>query len=132
VPALILCVPMLDTTFVVIRRMREGRPVFSGGTDHSSHLMAGRGLTPRAIALVNYGAAVAGCVLALALLQISGVAGVAILLGCAILLVAILFGMVREAATVPDGRLTAVPLLARIIRPRIHAAIEPPDIGSGR
>ena len=36
-PILILAVPILDTTLVTIVRLLEGRPVYQGGRDHSSH-----------------------------------------------------------------------------------------------
>ncbi|HYG70859.1 MAG TPA: MraY family glycosyltransferase [Actinomycetota bacterium] len=55
VQALILGVPVFDTAFVVITRIRAGRPVLVGGTDHSSHHLARRGLSPRRVALVLYG-----------------------------------------------------------------------------
>jgi UDP-GlcNAc:undecaprenyl-phosphate GlcNAc-1-phosphate transferase len=131
VPALILCVPMLDTAFVFIRRIREGRPVYSGGTDHSSHLLAGRGLTPRAVALVNYGAAAAGSALAFALLGVSGLARLAVFLGCAVLFLAIVLALVREAAIGPQGRLPAVRSLPQTLGRQVRVVVESSD-GSAR
>ena len=43
VPVLALAVPLFDTTLVVIARFRDGRPVMPGGTDHTSHRLAGQG-----------------------------------------------------------------------------------------
>ncbi len=45
-PVVLLWLPILDTTFVVVTRLRERRPVMKGGKDHLSHRMAGLGLPP--------------------------------------------------------------------------------------
>ena len=37
---------VFDTTLVVISRVRAGRPVYVGGTDHSSHRLMLLGLSP--------------------------------------------------------------------------------------
>ena len=42
-------VPLLELSFVLIRRTIEGRPFWIGGTDHSSHVMMRSGLNPRAL-----------------------------------------------------------------------------------
>ena len=36
-PMLVLAVPILDTTLVTVVRLLDGRPVYQGGRDHSSH-----------------------------------------------------------------------------------------------
>jgi len=49
VPIAILGVPILDTTFVVITRLRQRRPIYQGGKDHISHRLVERiGLASRA------------------------------------------------------------------------------------
>ncbi len=40
VPALILGYPIFDTVLVTVMRIREGRSIFQGGKDHSSHRLA--------------------------------------------------------------------------------------------
>lgn len=40
VPIVILGYPIFDTTLVTIIRLREGRSIFQGGKDHSSHILA--------------------------------------------------------------------------------------------
>ncbi len=62
VPIAILGVPILDTTFVVICRLKEGRPISQGGKDHLSHrLVAAFGLPPRnAVAALWLAAATLG------------------------------------------------------------------------
>jgi UDP-GlcNAc:undecaprenyl-phosphate GlcNAc-1-phosphate transferase len=44
-PVLVLAVPILDTTLVTILRLLEGRPVYQGGRDHSSHRLVRFGLS---------------------------------------------------------------------------------------
>src|SRR5207244_8276092 len=44
-PILILAVPILDTTLVTIVRLLEGRPIYQGGRDHSSHRLVRFGLS---------------------------------------------------------------------------------------
>jgi UDP-GlcNAc:undecaprenyl-phosphate GlcNAc-1-phosphate transferase len=64
---LVLGVPLFDMTLVIIARLRERRPIYIGGTDHASHRLVMRGLSPRTVAFVTYGAQVALCGIALAL-----------------------------------------------------------------
>jgi UDP-GlcNAc:undecaprenyl-phosphate GlcNAc-1-phosphate transferase len=54
VPVLIIAVPLFDTALVVWSRWRAGRPVFRGGTDHSSHRLVKLGATPVQAALFTY------------------------------------------------------------------------------
>ncbi|CAB4709431.1 MAG: hypothetical protein F2663_09410 [Actinobacteria bacterium] len=44
-PVLILAVPILDTTLVTVARLLEGRPVYQGGRDHTSHRLVRFGLS---------------------------------------------------------------------------------------
>jgi len=44
-PILVLAVPILDTTLVTVIRLLEGRPVYQGGRDHSSHRLVYLGLS---------------------------------------------------------------------------------------
>ncbi|HSD48869.1 MAG TPA: MraY family glycosyltransferase, partial [Actinomycetota bacterium] len=67
VPVLALAVALFDTTLVVIARFRDGRPVMRGGTDHTSHRLAARGLTHVQVALVAIAAQAACSILALGL-----------------------------------------------------------------
>jgi len=69
VPALILAIPIFDMSLVVMSRWRAGRPVFRGGTDHSSHRLVAVGASPRMAALITYAAAGLSGTAALALLQ---------------------------------------------------------------
>jgi UDP-GlcNAc:undecaprenyl-phosphate GlcNAc-1-phosphate transferase len=52
-PLLILALPFLDTAFVMLVRFAEGRPVWQGGRDHSSHRLVYYGMGERrAVALL--------------------------------------------------------------------------------
>ena len=66
VQALILGVPVFDTTFVVVSRLRGGRPLLLGGKDHSSHRLAAFGLTGRQVAVTTYAAQLACSCIAVA------------------------------------------------------------------
>jgi UDP-GlcNAc:undecaprenyl-phosphate GlcNAc-1-phosphate transferase len=46
VPLLVLGLPMLDTTTVVLARVRRGRSVLRGGRDHLSHRLVALGFAP--------------------------------------------------------------------------------------
>lgn len=51
-PLLILAVPLVDLVWVVVFRWRSGRPVHVGDTNHLSHRLVRRGLSPRTAVLV--------------------------------------------------------------------------------
>ena len=53
-PVLILGYPIFDTTLVTFLRLKEGRSVFIGGRDHSSHILASTGLKKRNAVLMIY------------------------------------------------------------------------------
>jgi UDP-GlcNAc:undecaprenyl-phosphate GlcNAc-1-phosphate transferase len=53
-PVLILGYPIFDTTLVVISRIRDKRPIFQGGKDHSSHRLSILGLRKRRAVLVIF------------------------------------------------------------------------------
>lgn len=55
VPALILFVPIFDTTFVTVLRKLWGRKASEGGRDHTSHRLVALGLTERNAVLMLYG-----------------------------------------------------------------------------
>ena len=53
-PLLILAIPILDTVLVTVMRILEGRPVYRGGRDHTSHRLVYRGLSEkRAVVLLG-------------------------------------------------------------------------------
>jgi UDP-GlcNAc:undecaprenyl-phosphate GlcNAc-1-phosphate transferase len=112
IPLLALAVPLFDTTLVVIARLREGRPIFRGGTDHASHRLAARGLSHVEVAVVAMSAQ-AGCsAVAIVLLAASdGVvlvwAGVAAALAAGALLTTLRLDHPRAGAEDMPGILSA-------------------------
>ncbi len=60
VPVLILSVPILDTTFVTVQRLLEGRSVSSGGRDHTSHGLVALGITEERAVWILWSLALAG------------------------------------------------------------------------
>jgi UDP-GlcNAc:undecaprenyl-phosphate/decaprenyl-phosphate GlcNAc-1-phosphate transferase len=66
-PLLILAVPTLDTSLVVVARYLGGRPVWQGGTDHSSHRLVYKGLSERRAVGVLLGITVVCSAMAIAL-----------------------------------------------------------------
>lgn len=65
---LLLGVPIFDTSLAVTARLLGRRPIYVGGTDHSSHRLAALGLSSRRVTAVTCGAQVACCLAALSLL----------------------------------------------------------------
>jgi UDP-GlcNAc:undecaprenyl-phosphate GlcNAc-1-phosphate transferase len=55
-PLMALAVPMLDVGLSICRRFLRRQPIFTGDHGHIHHRLLARGLTPRAVALVLYGA----------------------------------------------------------------------------
>ena len=54
IPLLVLAYPIFDTTFVILRRFWEGRPLFQGGKDHTSHRLVSLGLGELEAVLLIY------------------------------------------------------------------------------
>jgi UDP-GlcNAc:undecaprenyl-phosphate GlcNAc-1-phosphate transferase len=54
-PLLVLAVPIVDTTFVVARRLRHGEKVFEGDQAHLHHRFLRRGFSQRRAALTIWG-----------------------------------------------------------------------------
>ncbi len=54
-PLLVLAVPIVDTTFVVVRRLKHGEKVFEGDQAHLHHRFLRRGFSQRRAALTIWG-----------------------------------------------------------------------------
>lgn len=65
VPALILFVPIFDTTFVTVLRKIWGRKASQGGRDHTSHRLVALGLSERNAVFMLYGLAILACAISL-------------------------------------------------------------------
>jgi len=64
-PLMALALPLADTGLAVVRRFLRGRPIFSADRGHVHHRLLDRGLTPRRVALLLYGACGLGAALSL-------------------------------------------------------------------
>lgn len=65
IPALVLLVPIYDTTLVTLTRIWRAQPVSQGGCDHASHRLVRLGLSEYDAVLILYGLSAAGCAMAL-------------------------------------------------------------------
>ena len=54
IPVLILSVPIFDTLFVMASRLLQGRNIFEGGKDHTSHRLVTLGLSQKKTVLLLY------------------------------------------------------------------------------
>ena len=76
--------PLRDAALSIARRYLTGRPIFSADHGHIHHRLLERGLAPRRVALLLYGASgVAACVALLQTTTQSGIARLMIALFCA-------------------------------------------------
>jgi UDP-GlcNAc:undecaprenyl-phosphate GlcNAc-1-phosphate transferase len=83
VPLAIVAVPLLDTVLVTVTRTLSGRSISQGGLDHSTYRLIALGLTERQVALLLYGFAIAGGMVAILLTWLDH--GLGFLLGAAFL-----------------------------------------------
>lgn len=96
-PLLILGVPLLDMVVVVIARIREGRPIYVGGTDHSSHRLTYRGWSGHAVAFTMYAAQLVMSCAALFIAYASEVWALIAVIAAAVVAGALLVGMLSLA-----------------------------------
>ena len=69
VPILLLSIPILDTTLVVISRLRRGAPIYKAGQDHVYHRLTQLGMSPaQAVVTMHVAALLLGCLAFVALL----------------------------------------------------------------
>jgi UDP-GlcNAc:undecaprenyl-phosphate/decaprenyl-phosphate GlcNAc-1-phosphate transferase len=113
VPVVVLGIPILDTSLVVLSRVRHRRPVFLGGRDHIAHRLVMAGLSTRTAISLMYVTAIClgwlGLVISRATtdvaLMLSGFVVVVGLLGAGFLLKVPVYGedlQDVEPRTVPD------------------------------
>ncbi|MCY7348572.1 MAG: hypothetical protein LH614_20475 [Pyrinomonadaceae bacterium] len=79
VPALILFVPIFDTTFVTLLRKLWGRKASQGGRDHTSHRLVALGLSERKAVLLLYGLALFGGLLSLFVRELKAIQSLALI-----------------------------------------------------
>ena len=70
VPILLLGVPILDTTLVVVSRLRRGEPIYKAGQDHVYHRLTQLGMSPaQAVVTMHVAALLIGSLAFVALRQ---------------------------------------------------------------
>jgi UDP-GlcNAc:undecaprenyl-phosphate GlcNAc-1-phosphate transferase len=86
-PLLVLAVPIVDTALVIVVRLLEGRPIYQGGRDHTSHRLVYYGLTERraVVLLALISASLGATSLGYTVIENSRVALVGVLLTFALL-----------------------------------------------
>ncbi|MEX0833629.1 MAG: MraY family glycosyltransferase [Actinomycetota bacterium] len=99
IPVLILGVPLFDTLLVIVARLRDGRPIYRGGTDHSSHRLVAAGMSGRDVALGVYAVQLVLSVIALLLLYATNTAALAVTLGVAAVCIAALAALLTLTGT---------------------------------
>lgn len=92
VPILLLGIPIFDTTFVVISRVRRGLPFYKAGQDHVYHRLTQLGMSPsQAVVTMHVGALLIGSLafvaLPLAPVPANLLFGLAVLFGLSVLVV---------------------------------------------
>lgn len=68
---LILAIPAFDLIFVILTRMRDGRPVYEGGRDHSNHRLASLLQCPKRTVLLIWASGAVLCVAGLSMLRLN-------------------------------------------------------------
>jgi UDP-GlcNAc:undecaprenyl-phosphate/decaprenyl-phosphate GlcNAc-1-phosphate transferase len=64
-PLMTMCVPILDVALSVTRRFIRGKPIFGADRRHMHHRLLDRGLGPKRVVFLLYGACAVGAVLSL-------------------------------------------------------------------
>jgi UDP-GlcNAc:undecaprenyl-phosphate GlcNAc-1-phosphate transferase len=83
---LILAIPAFDMIFVVLTRMRDGRPVYEGGRDHTNHRLASVLQCPRRTVLLIWASGAVLCVAGLSMLRLNQPAPTLLLWGLSTIL----------------------------------------------
>src|SRR5262245_47261812 len=68
---LMLAYPAFDMVFVVLTRMRDGRPVYQGGRDHTNHRLASVLKCPKTTVLVVWASGAVLCAAGLSMLHLN-------------------------------------------------------------
>jgi len=79
VPAMILFVPIFDTTFVTVLRKIWGRKASQGGRDHTSHRLVALGLSERNAVLLLYGLALLAGLISVLVRELQTVQNIAVI-----------------------------------------------------
>ena len=100
VPAIVLAVPILDTTFVTVTRLLEGRPISKGGRDHTSHGLVALGISEKRVVWLVWGLAAGGGMIGLGIRSVSRLVAYAV--GGTLLVLLTLFGLYLLSSRMSD------------------------------
>jgi UDP-GlcNAc:undecaprenyl-phosphate GlcNAc-1-phosphate transferase len=64
VPILVLALPIFDTAIVILRRWKNGKPIYEADKSHLHHRLLDRGYTQRQTVLILYGISFSLCLVA--------------------------------------------------------------------
>src|SRR5581483_10680708 len=117
-PLIALCVPMVEIGLSVARRFLRGQPIFGADRRHIHHILLDRGLTPKRVVIVLYGAAGLAAACSLLVTVGSDAFGALGILACSIAAWAAIhrlnYSEFREARRVVFGG-----VIARVINDRV-------------
>lgn len=98
VPVIVLGLPILDTTFAIIRRKINGRPVFKPDKGHMHHRLLALGLSQKQAVLLMYAVTALLGYVAILLAKVNILVGIAIVLAilCICVFIATKLGMIAK------------------------------------
>lgn len=98
VPIVVLGLPILDTTFAIIRRKINGRPVFKPDKGHVHHRLLALGLSQKQAVLLMYAVTAALGYVAILLAKVNWLVGVALVVAilCVCVFIATKLGMIAK------------------------------------
>ncbi|NBV41551.1 undecaprenyl/decaprenyl-phosphate alpha-N-acetylglucosaminyl 1-phosphate transferase [bacterium] len=95
IPILVLAIPIFDTAFAIIRRLRAGKPIFSPDKFHFHHQLLAAGLSPKEAVILVYAASFLLGLVALLLGYLEGITAVSLLFVTGV----VVFGILRYFKT---------------------------------
>ena len=98
VPAIALGLPIMDTAFAIVRRYKNGRPIFSPDKGHIHHRLLAMGFSQRQAVIFMYLISAGLCLAAVLLTEVEGVYAIALL----VVLLAVIFIGAKKIGILQD------------------------------
>lgn len=98
VPAIALGLPIMDTAFAIVRRYKNGRPIFSPDKGHIHHRLLAMGFSQRQAVIFMYLISAGLCLTAVLLTEMEGIYAIALL----VFLLAVIFIGARKIEILQD------------------------------
>jgi UDP-GlcNAc:undecaprenyl-phosphate GlcNAc-1-phosphate transferase len=99
IPAILLAIPILDTTVAVVSRIYRGFSPLEGGKDHLSHRLVRIGMKPKNAAITLWIASAVSSLVAVVIYSYAGTAGGIIVFGFAAIWLLALYSFLRIPST---------------------------------